>query len=81
MRLDKNPIFNPYKRVTDSILDAKQFTENKKILFKIQGSRETKENPNKPTIAGNSMQKIVGVSIFGAFYSYHTGRNVCYTGI
>lgn len=43
MRLDRNPIANEYKRLTDSISDAKQIAENKNAFLKYNVAEEQKK--------------------------------------
>ncbi|WP_171017273.1 tetratricopeptide repeat protein [Maribacter sp. ACAM166] len=43
MRLDENPIVNEYKRLTDSISDAKQLAENKNAFLKYNVAEEQKK--------------------------------------
>lgn len=67
MQLDKNPVLNAYKRLTDSISDAKQIAENKNAFLKYNVAQEQKKTQASQLVQEIEARKRLGYQFLALF--------------
>lgn len=79
MNMDKNPLINEYKRLTDSITNAKQIAENKNAFLKYNVAEEQKktqasillqEIESRKRLAYQALAFIIFLILIGSYFIY-----------
>jgi len=79
IRMDKNPLIHEYKKLTDSIANAKQIAENKNAFLKYNVAEEQKktqasqlqqEIESRKRLAYQALALIIFLILIGSYFIY-----------